>query len=304
METAGALSFSPLPAENVVACVGIISDTHMPERCAAFPASTFEVLQGVELILHAGDVGELWVLDRLSAIAPVVAVHGNDDTRAAQRELPYQQLVSIAGQRVLLWHSHYPDPAEDRAHRGDPWHAILSRLAERGRAAGAQVVVFGHAHVPMVYRTDDVLLVNPGALASGNLFTRQTRQTVGVLFVCDDGALAVAHVDLAAPDRAFVPDIDWEAGFEVALAQFQSWIVEPDLVEDVSRLSWQAFQDVEALKAALLPLCHRCWAGEKEHLTRSELLDAIERHADMPPGDRERIVTILKEKSQWKSAST
>jgi len=304
METAGGLLFSPVPAEKVVACVGLVSDTHMPERCAALPASTFEVLQGVDLILHEGDVGELWVLDRLSAIAPVVAVHGNDDTRAAQRELPYQQLVSIKGQRVLLWHSHYPDPAEDRAHRGDPWHAILSRRAERGREAGAKVVVFGHAHVPMVYRTDDVLLVNAGALASGNLFTRQTHQTVGVLFVCDDGALAVAHVDLAAPDRAFVPDIDWEAGFETALAQFQSWIVEPGLVEDVSRLSWQAFQDVEALKAALLPLCHRCWAGEKEHLTRSELLDAIERHADMPPGDRERIVTILKEKSQWKSAST
>jgi putative phosphoesterase len=293
MEKAGALLFSPVPAEKVVACVGLISDTHMPERCAVFPASTFEVLQGVDLILHAGDVGELWVLDHLSAIAPVVAVHGNDDTWAAQRELPYQQLVSIAGQRALLWHSHYSDPAEDKARRGASWHAILSRRAERGRAAGAKVVVFGHAHVPMVYRTDDVLLVNPGALASGNLFTRQTRQTVGLLFVCDDGALAVAHVDLAAPERAFAPDIDWEAGFEAALARFQSWIVEPGLVEDIGRLSWQAFKDVEALKAALLPLCHRCWAGEKEHLTRAELLDAIEHHAEIPPGDREKAVAVL-----------
>ena len=133
---AGALLFSPVPSEKVVACVGLVSDTHMPERCAAFPASTFEVLRGVDIILHAGDVGELWVLDHLSAIAPVVAVHGNDDTRAAQRELPYQQLVSIAEQRVLLWHSHYPDPAEDRARRGAPWHAILSRLAARGRGKG------------------------------------------------------------------------------------------------------------------------------------------------------------------------
>jgi len=58
MDTAGALLFSPVPAEKVVACVGLISDTHMPERCAALPASTFEVLHGVDLILHAGDVGE------------------------------------------------------------------------------------------------------------------------------------------------------------------------------------------------------------------------------------------------------
>jgi hypothetical protein len=50
---------------------------------------------------------------------------------------------------------------------------------------------------------------------------------------------------------------------------------------------------VEALKAALLPLCHRCWAGEKAHLTRSELLDAIEHHADIPPGDREKAVVAF-----------
>jgi hypothetical protein len=44
MENAGALLFSPVPAEKVVACVDLVSDTHMPERCAAFSASTFEVL--------------------------------------------------------------------------------------------------------------------------------------------------------------------------------------------------------------------------------------------------------------------
>jgi hypothetical protein len=51
---------------------------------------------------------------------------------------------------------------------------------------------------------------------------------------------------------------------------------------------------VEALKAALLPLCHRCWAGEKDHLTRAELLDALEHNADIAPGDKERTVAMLK----------
>jgi putative phosphoesterase len=69
-----------LPPERVAARIGIISDTHMPERCAALPPALFETLRGVDLLLHAGDVGELWVLDRLSALAPVVAVHGNDET--------------------------------------------------------------------------------------------------------------------------------------------------------------------------------------------------------------------------------
>ena len=51
-----------LPVERVVARIGLISDTHMPQRCAAFPAAVFDVLVGVDLILHAGDVGERWVV--------------------------------------------------------------------------------------------------------------------------------------------------------------------------------------------------------------------------------------------------
>jgi putative phosphoesterase len=64
------------PGEAIVARIGLISDTHMPQRCAALPDAVFDALKGVDLILHAGDVGELWVLDHLSTIAPVVAVHG------------------------------------------------------------------------------------------------------------------------------------------------------------------------------------------------------------------------------------
>ena len=138
-----------LPAERVVARVGLISDTHMPERCAALPPSLFEVLRGVDLLLHAGDMGELWVLERLSAIAPLVAVHGNDDTPDATRELPYQQLVAVGGVRILLWHSHYRDQAQEMAsRRTDDWYVRLARWAERGRWAGARIVVFGHAHIP------------------------------------------------------------------------------------------------------------------------------------------------------------
>jgi hypothetical protein len=59
---------------QVAACLGLISDTHMPERWPELPGAIFDVFAGVDLILHAGDVGELWVLDRLSAIAPVLAV--------------------------------------------------------------------------------------------------------------------------------------------------------------------------------------------------------------------------------------
>lgn len=122
-----------LPAKRVVACIGLLSDTHLPERLAALPPALFAVLRGVDLVLHAGDVGELGVLDCLSAIAPVVAVHGNDESANARRELPYQQIVTLAGQRLVLTHAHYPDRAEELAsRRDDSWAPKLARRAAFG----------------------------------------------------------------------------------------------------------------------------------------------------------------------------
>ena len=79
-------------ASTVVARVGLVSDTHMPERCAELPPSLFDVLAGVDLLLHAGDVGELWVLERLSAIAPVV--YGRDGERWARFLAERQHVVA------------------------------------------------------------------------------------------------------------------------------------------------------------------------------------------------------------------
>lgn len=210
-----------MPADRIAARIGLVSDTHMPARCATLPDAIFEALRGVDLLLHAGDVGELWVLDRLSTIAPVIAVHGNDETAEARRELPYQQVIVAGGARILLTHAHYPDRAEEMdARKGDAWEPKLARRAAMGRSAGAQVIVFGHTHIPMAVEHDGVLLVNPGAIASPNFTSRQRVQCVAILTIRDDGAPFVTHVDLAHPDEAFAPRIDWQAGFRAAHARF------------------------------------------------------------------------------------
>ena len=210
-----------LPENRIIARIGLISDTHMPARCAALPPTVFEVLRGVDMVLHAGDVGELWVLDRLSAIAPVIAVHGNDETADAQRELPYQNLVVAGGVRILLTHGHYPDRAEETASRkNDDWQPKLARRAAMGERAGARIVVFGHTHVPMAVEHGGVLLVNPGALAAPNPVTRQRIQSVAILCLRDDGAPFVTHIDLAQPNQPFIPRINWQTGFHRAHAQF------------------------------------------------------------------------------------
>src|SRR5689334_12385227 len=129
-----------IPADLVAACVGLISDTHMPLRCAALPDILADVFNGVDLLLHAGYVGELWALDRLSRIAPVIAVHGNDETADAQRELPYQQVITVAGQRIVLCHSHYPIRAQEmESRRPDDWESKLGRLAGMAKRAGASM---------------------------------------------------------------------------------------------------------------------------------------------------------------------
>ena len=210
-----------LPAGRVIARIGLISDTHMPARCAEMPAAVFDVLRGVDLLLHAGDVGELWVLDRLSAIAPVIAVHGNDETAEVQRELPYQQLVVAGGVRILLTHGHHPDRTQEMEFRKDDrWPPKLARRAAMGRRAGARVVVFGHIHIPLTDEREGLLLINPGAIAAPNPTVQQRIQTVAILFIRDDGAPFVTHIDLARPDQPFMPHIDWQAGFRSAHARF------------------------------------------------------------------------------------
>jgi putative phosphoesterase len=274
------------PASQVRACFGVISDTHMPQRWASLPPAVEAVFRGVELILHAGDLGELWVLDELSRIAPVVAVHGNDETADAKRELPYQQVITAYGQRLVLCHSHHPDRAQEMALRqNDAWQPILERRLDFGRRAGASVVIYGHTHIPMTYREDGVLLLNPGAIASGSVTTRQRRKTVALLYLLDDRSPLAVHLDLAEPTHPFMPRVDWAAGFRTALDQYNATLIDPELasgwaqVEAAAR-TWMEdparAASFEVLYAALLHVAHRCWAGEQEHITRSDVLDMLD----------------------------
>ena len=287
-----------LPAERVAARIGLISDTHMPDRCSALPPTLFEVLRGVDLLLHAGDVGELWLLDRLSAIAPVIAVHGNDDTADAQRELPYQQVLAIAGRRVVLTHAHYTDRAQElESRKDDRWGPKLDRRAAFARRAAASVVVFGHTHVPMRIEYDGVLLINPGAIAPPNYATRQRIQTVALMFLRHDERAAVVHIDLAATDRVFEPRIDYDAGFEAAHSQFSQSILAPDLAaiwKKLERYGQALGPDERAmLRAGARRIQERCWSGEQASITGADLLSEVRAMPDLPVEIRTQIEAML-----------
>lgn len=119
--------------------VGILSDTHgllRPEVLAAFA--------GVQHILHAGDVGDPAILDRLRALAPVTAIRGNIDTSGPCALLPVTEAVDLSGALVYLVHS-------------------LADLDVQPEAAGIGMVVTGHSHKALVERRNGVLYLNPGS---------------------------------------------------------------------------------------------------------------------------------------------
>jgi hypothetical protein len=274
---------------RVAACLGLISDTHFGDRLLALPEAVPRIFEGTDLILHGGDVGELRVLDELGHVAPVVAVHGNDERFAdAPRDLPYHQVVYVAGQRIVLTHAHYPDYGEEMAaRRDDAWAPKLARRAVFGRAAAAKIVVYGHTHVATDVVYEGVRLVNPGALASGNFAARQFRKTVALLYLRDDGAPYTVHVDVTQPDRPYtLPEIDWNAGFAAAMLHSQESIVAPDfrpayaaLRERARSLGSEVF---EAVRAAVAVVAHRCWSGELERYTKADVVAALKASPDLP----------------------
>jgi putative phosphoesterase len=125
-----------------MALIGLISDTHGLLR-----PDVHRALAGVELILHAGDVGGDEILDELALIAPVLAVYGNTDAPDNAR-LTESIDRTIDGMTVHVSHGH---------EEGSPTPArLLQHYA-------AQVIVYGHTHRQLVTHADGRLVVNPGA---------------------------------------------------------------------------------------------------------------------------------------------
>lgn len=130
--------------------VAVISDTHLPRGARRLPDDCLERLRAADLILHAGDVVALSVLEELRALGPPLhGVHGNMDDAELRALLPRSTVVEAAGARIGMVHD--PGPA---AGRGD-------RLA--GRFPGCHAVVYGHTHVPEVERAASTWILNPGS---------------------------------------------------------------------------------------------------------------------------------------------
>lgn len=265
--------------------LGLISDTHMPARWLRLHDSIFDIFKDVDLILHAGDLGELWVLDELSKIAPVIAVHGNDETDAAQQALPYVQTLALAGHRLVLTHSHHPNRASEmELRKEDRWQPKFDRLADFATPHDADILVYGHTHIPMALVHNGVWLVNPGALASGALYMRQKIQTVVLMTLTPQKSPEIMHIDLNTLEpHTLLPD--WNAGFKAAAAHYYEPIVTSELLGEIGWLIKQVdlTNHYEALAAPIMPMAHDCWSHQRDLITTAEFVQALANAQDLPP---------------------
>jgi putative phosphoesterase len=125
--------------ESIV--VGVISDTH-----GLLIPTALKALKDVDLIIHAGDIGNADVLYELKRIAPVVAVRGNMDMSNGLKNLPETEAVEVGNVFVYVIHD-------------------IQKLDIVPSGAGFKAVIFGHFHRPSVSEEDGVLYLNPGSAA-------------------------------------------------------------------------------------------------------------------------------------------
>lgn len=204
--------------------VGVVSDTHVGDVLPALPPGVLAALDGVDLIIHAGDVSVGGVLRQLEGVAPVVAVRGNHD-RAMLQPLPEAVVVRVDGVRIGVCHGHRPTRAElpmvlGGLIAGRPTIPGLRRYLLR-RTGPVEVLVFGHFHMRYARRARGVLMFSPGGVYDfasdpsrrarglrGRAFARyrrhlapeRSRPSVGILEVTGR-AVAYRWIDVPGPMR-------------------------------------------------------------------------------------------------------
>ncbi|MGH2514676.1 MAG: metallophosphoesterase family protein [Ktedonobacterales bacterium] len=162
--------------------IGVLSDTHIPKKAPRVPDAALRHFEEVELILHAGDISTLAVLDQLSAYAPVEAVQGNVELPEVIAALPLKREIVVGGCAIGVIH-------------------ILGERTRHARNARlefptARVVIFGHSHIPYTEDVDGLLLLNPGSatvppslqasyVSAGTLDRRQLVCTIAMLTIED-----------------------------------------------------------------------------------------------------------------------
>ena len=132
--------------------IGVISDTHIPDKCDHIPKAVLDAFKHVDIIMHAGDIVSLKAIEELKSVCPkVVAVAGNMDGSDVAKKYPVKQIFDILGVKIGLTHG-----------SGAPLN-LIELLKNTFKTDNCDIIIFGHSHQPMNEKIGKVLFFNPGS---------------------------------------------------------------------------------------------------------------------------------------------
>lgn len=131
--------------------IGVLADTHIPNSASDLPGVVYEKFQGVDLILHAGDFTEMFLLKRLQEIAKVIAVKGNMDSERLKCELPETRIVTQKDFRIGITHG-YGIPSK-----------TIDNVKLKFEGEDLDIIIFGHSHQACNEVINNTIYFNPGS---------------------------------------------------------------------------------------------------------------------------------------------
>jgi hypothetical protein len=149
--------------------IGVIADTH-----GYLHPNVFRVFDGVELILHAGDIGTEDIITSLETIAPVRAIYGNIDTFPLSTRYPEVLAMEIHGVGICMIHQFISVKT-----------SLVQNALQKLANGKLDLVICGHTHEAKLQRKDGVLVFNPGSAGKRRF---SLRLAVGLLTIPDDGS--------------------------------------------------------------------------------------------------------------------
>lgn len=132
--------------------IGVISDTHMPNRAKQIPQKILDDFKNVDMIIHAGDLVDLSVINKLKSVCSnVKAVWGNMDPYDVRSSLPEKEIIKAGRHKIGVMHGYgAPDKLVD----------IMSRAFKDDNV---DIIIFGHSHAPVNEKHNGILFFNPGS---------------------------------------------------------------------------------------------------------------------------------------------
>lgn len=132
--------------------IGVIADTHIPDRAKEIPKAVLRDFKNVDMIIHAGDFVDLSVLNNLRAVCPnIKAVWGNMDSYEIKKMLPEKEIIRIANYKIAVMHGY-----------GHP-NNLIELATKEFKDANANIIIFGHTHSALNEKVGDIIYFNPGS---------------------------------------------------------------------------------------------------------------------------------------------